>query len=119
MTTSSTATETNLVKFQDLLRELFQFDCADLDFGIYRIMNHKRDVVEQFITRKVAKDRRCQRVGWRSHWLNRRRAERRSRGQLRLASSRKSLGSKRHRRRREPNRWRFPLLSTPIGQRIS
>ncbi len=22
-------------KFQDLLREMFQFDCADLDFGIY------------------------------------------------------------------------------------
>ena len=33
-------------KFQDLLRELFQFDCAELDFGIYRIMNHNRDVVE-------------------------------------------------------------------------
>jgi adenine-specific DNA-methyltransferase len=28
-------------KFQQLLRELFQFDCADLDFGIYRIMNYK------------------------------------------------------------------------------
>lgn len=36
-------------KFQKLLRELFQFDCADLDFGIYRIMNHKRAVIEQFI----------------------------------------------------------------------
>ena len=24
-------------------------DCADLDFGIYRIMNHKRDVIERFI----------------------------------------------------------------------
>ena len=40
-------------KFQSLLRELFQFDCADLDFGIYRIMNHKRDVVEQFISTKL------------------------------------------------------------------
>ena len=40
-------------KFQGLLRELFQFDCADLDFGIYRIMNHKRDVVERFITTKL------------------------------------------------------------------
>ena len=39
----------SLEKFQDLLRELFQFDCADLDFGIYRIMNHKRDVIERFI----------------------------------------------------------------------
>ena len=37
-------------KFQDLLRELFQFDCADLDFGIYRVMNYKRDVIEAFIT---------------------------------------------------------------------
>ena len=53
MTTASSATETNLAKFQVLLRELFQFDCADLDFGIYRIMNYKRDVVEQFITEKL------------------------------------------------------------------
>ena len=53
MTPASSATETNLARFQDLLRELFQFDCADLDFGIYRIMNYKRDVVEQFITEKL------------------------------------------------------------------
>jgi len=44
-----------LEKFQDLLRELFQFDCADLDFGIYRIMNHKRDVIERFITQDLPK----------------------------------------------------------------
>ncbi|HOE03415.1 MAG TPA: site-specific DNA-methyltransferase [Anaerolineaceae bacterium] len=37
------------IKFQSLLRELFQFDCADLDFGIYRIMNYKRGVIERFI----------------------------------------------------------------------
>jgi adenine-specific DNA-methyltransferase len=43
----------NQVKFQNLLRELFQFECADLDFGIYRIMNHKRAVIEQFITEKL------------------------------------------------------------------
>ena len=49
----SNAQESPMVKFQALLRELFQFDCADLDFGIYRIMNHKRDVVEQFITTKL------------------------------------------------------------------
>jgi adenine-specific DNA-methyltransferase len=35
-------------KFQNLLRELFQFDCADLDFGIYRIMNQRRAVSEPF-----------------------------------------------------------------------
>jgi adenine-specific DNA-methyltransferase len=32
-----------------LLRNLFQFDSADLDFGIYRIMNKKRDEIERFI----------------------------------------------------------------------
>ena len=53
MTTSSTSTQSNLATFQDLLRELFQFDCADLDFGIYRIMNHKRDAVEQFIRERL------------------------------------------------------------------
>lgn len=45
--------EANIRKFQQLLRELFQFDCADLDFGIYRIMNHKRDAVERFIVDKL------------------------------------------------------------------
>ena len=47
------AAESNIVKFQNLLRELFQFDCADLDFGIYRIMNHKRDVIEKFIAEQL------------------------------------------------------------------
>lgn len=36
-------------KFQELLKKLFQFDCAELDFGIYRIMNQKRAVIERFI----------------------------------------------------------------------
>ena len=40
-------------KFANLLRELFQFDCADLDFGIYRIMNHKRQVIERFISEEL------------------------------------------------------------------
>ena len=43
----------NTATFQTLLRELFQFDCADLDFGIYRIMNHKRDAVEKFIDERL------------------------------------------------------------------
>ena len=45
----------SLAKFQTLLRELFQFDCADLDFGIYRIMNRKREVIERFITNDLPK----------------------------------------------------------------
>jgi adenine-specific DNA-methyltransferase len=44
MTTSDT-----LQEFQDLLRDLFQFDVADLDFGVYRILNEKRDDIERFI----------------------------------------------------------------------
>ena len=50
MISASTYDQTHLQKFQNLLRELFQFDSADLDFGIYRIMNHKRDVIETFIS---------------------------------------------------------------------
>ncbi len=42
-------------KFQELLKNLFQFDCADLDFGIYRIMNHKRQVIERFIGQDLPK----------------------------------------------------------------
>ena len=36
-------------QIKNLLNNLFQFDVADLDFGIYRIMNKKRDEIEQFI----------------------------------------------------------------------
>lgn len=44
---------TPLEKFQSHLRELFRFDSADLDFGIYRIMNYKRRVIERFITEEL------------------------------------------------------------------
>ena len=36
-------------KFIDLLKEMFQFDQADLDFGIYKIMNAKHDEIEKFL----------------------------------------------------------------------
>ncbi len=44
-----------LFRLQALMRSLFQFDCADLDFGIYRIMNYKRDVIEKFISKDLPK----------------------------------------------------------------
>lgn len=44
---------TNLEKFRDLLRELFQLDQADLDFGIYRIMNTKRDEILRFLDKDL------------------------------------------------------------------
>ena len=53
MTSESAKQEGHLLKFQDLLRQMFQFDCADLDFGIYRIMNYKRDAIEKFICEKL------------------------------------------------------------------
>src|SRR5438270_6297674 len=39
----------NYDKFKALLQELFMFDQADLDFGIYRIMNVKRDEINRFL----------------------------------------------------------------------
>ncbi|MBP7793215.1 MAG: hypothetical protein KA120_09180 [Candidatus Goldbacteria bacterium] len=36
-------------KFKDILREMFQMDQADLDFGIYRIMNAKRAEIEKYL----------------------------------------------------------------------
>ncbi|HVP96756.1 site-specific DNA-methyltransferase [Methanoregula sp.] len=42
-----------LKKLQVLLRRLFQFESTDLDFGIYRIINRKRDVIEKFIEKDL------------------------------------------------------------------
>ena len=40
---------TNLDKLKELLAELFMLDQADLDFGIYRVMNAKRAEVTRFL----------------------------------------------------------------------
>lgn len=44
----------SLQKFQELLRKLFQFEASDLDFGIYRILNYRRDKIEKFIEKDFA-----------------------------------------------------------------
>lgn len=44
-----------LSKFQNLVRKLFQFDSSDLDFGIYRILNYKREKIENFIEVELKK----------------------------------------------------------------
>lgn len=36
-------------KLNAILKEMFQLDQADLDFGIYRIMNYKRKEIEKFL----------------------------------------------------------------------
>lgn len=43
----------NFEKLRRLLEELFQLDQADLDFGIYRIMNQKRDEIVTFLDKDL------------------------------------------------------------------
>jgi len=43
----------NYEKLISLLKELFQFDRADLDFGIFRIMNQKRDEITAFLKKDL------------------------------------------------------------------
>jgi adenine-specific DNA-methyltransferase len=43
----------SLEKFKNFLKELFQFELADLDFGIYRVLNYKREQVGEFINDKL------------------------------------------------------------------
>ncbi|MDH7578213.1 MAG: site-specific DNA-methyltransferase [Bacillota bacterium] len=45
--------ENFLKKLQSLFRELFQFDFADLDFGLYRIFHLKRAEIETFISEQL------------------------------------------------------------------
>jgi len=43
----------NLEKLKRLLAELFQLDQAELDFGIYRVMNTKREEITRFLDRDL------------------------------------------------------------------
>jgi len=43
----------NYNKLQKVLTEVFQLDQADLDFGIYRIMNQKRDAINDFLQKSL------------------------------------------------------------------
>jgi adenine-specific DNA-methyltransferase len=40
-------------RLKSLLRELFQLDVADLDFGLYRLFHLKRDEVEAFLNKQL------------------------------------------------------------------
>lgn len=44
---------TSQQKFQILLQQLFRADNADLDFGIYRIINYRRDQIQNFIDEEL------------------------------------------------------------------
>jgi adenine-specific DNA-methyltransferase len=43
----------NLERLKNLLAEMFQLDQAELDFGIYRIMNAKREEIVRFLDRDL------------------------------------------------------------------
>jgi len=43
----------NYLKFRDLLEKLFQFESADLDFGVHRILNEKRGQIEKFLDEEL------------------------------------------------------------------
>ena len=53
MNTSKNDIKSELIR---LLKDLFQFENEDLDFGIYRIMNYKRKEIENFIDDKLIKE---------------------------------------------------------------
>lgn len=40
-------------RFIDLLRQIFELNKADLDFGIYRILNIRRNEIEEFFTTRL------------------------------------------------------------------
>ncbi|MBQ0057402.1 MAG: site-specific DNA-methyltransferase [Bacteroidales bacterium] len=44
---------TNYDQFRNKLQEIFMMDHAELDFGIYRIMNQKRDEITDFLDKKL------------------------------------------------------------------
>ena len=50
---ANTQTSPNYDKLKNVLKEVFQLDQADLDFGIYRIMNQKRDDINDFLDNRL------------------------------------------------------------------
>ena len=46
--------QTSQQKLQELLQQLFRADDADLDFGIYRIINYRRDQIQNFIDEELS-----------------------------------------------------------------
>lgn len=39
--------------FTKLLKEIFELDKSDLDFGIYRVMNLRKTQIEEFLTQRL------------------------------------------------------------------
>lgn len=45
--------DTQYEKLKTIIKDMFQMNQADLDFGIYRIMNQKRDEIEHFLDKEL------------------------------------------------------------------
>lgn len=43
------------IQLKRILSKMFQLDQAELDFGIYRIMNQKRDEINDFLDNQLLK----------------------------------------------------------------
>ncbi|MBM7581853.1 adenine-specific DNA-methyltransferase [Caldicoprobacter guelmensis] len=43
----------SFIKFKELLKEIFQFEASDLDFGIYKILNYRKKHIEDFIEKRL------------------------------------------------------------------
>ena len=54
--TTMTTTDTAFAQFQQFLREMFQFDHNELDFGLFKVLRLKRSYIEQFISGTGAQD---------------------------------------------------------------
>jgi adenine-specific DNA-methyltransferase len=46
----------SLTRLQDFFRQLFQFDLADLDFGLYRLFHLKRAEIEAFLDEQLPRE---------------------------------------------------------------
>ncbi len=44
-----------LIRFTKLLKEIFELDKSDLDFGIYRIMNLRKTQIDDFLSKRLPK----------------------------------------------------------------
>lgn len=42
-----------LNRFISLLKQIFELDKSDLDFGIYRVMNLRKAQIEEFLTERL------------------------------------------------------------------
>jgi len=43
-------------KLREKLKEIFQFESENLDFGIYRIVNYKQNEIREFIEKELIKE---------------------------------------------------------------